>query len=81
MADLIDRTARQVRLYGRDTVHAANGKPFTTELGRAYRTRCGRTLYAEWEAMLTTRDVSCADCRKPSESVRALTESAERRSL
>lgn len=72
MADLIDRTAVQVRLPG-GVVHKRKGSSFDPAHGRRYRTVCGSTLPAEHGAMLTTRPVDCDACEpracKPSASV------------
>jgi hypothetical protein len=32
-------------------------------MGRQYKTECHRYLYADEGAMLTTRPVSCAECK------------------
>lgn len=63
MADLIDRTAVQVRLPG-GVVHKRKGTSFDSAHGRRYRTVCGCTLPAERGAMLTTRPVDCDACER-----------------
>jgi hypothetical protein len=62
MADLLDRTATQVRLPG-GVVHKREGGQFVPGHGHHYRTRCGMFLTAERGAVLTTRPVGCDDCK------------------
>jgi hypothetical protein len=65
MADLLDRTARQVRLPG-GTIHQVTGMPYTVPgMGRHYRTRCRRTLTGQAGAVLTTRKAGCELCANP----------------
>jgi hypothetical protein len=61
--DLLDRTARQVRLP-RGPVHQLNGQPYTIpQLDRFYRTECDRLLLGMGEqAMLTTHPADCVAC-------------------
>lgn len=61
MADLLDQTARQVRLPGR-VVHKLTFNSFDPELGRVYGTTCGVTLTGRQDATLTTREVGCTWC-------------------
>jgi hypothetical protein len=63
MADLIDRTAQQVRLPGQGSAHDMTKAETRDGLGRAYWTRCGRLFTAQQGAVLTTADVSCSLCR------------------
>lgn len=68
MADLIDRTARQVRSTRTDgqrdsAIHKLVSFTTIPELGRRYYTRCGRYLYADEGAVLTTADPDCTKCR------------------
>lgn len=64
MPDLLDRTARQVRLPG-GTVHKLTRNDYNRNAGHIYKTRCGRTLAASIGAVLTTHEVACADCKVP----------------
>lgn len=60
MSDVLDATARQVRMYGRGDVHRLS-RAWTSRAGREYRTGCGLT----WQgsvAVLTTRRPTCRDC-------------------
>lgn len=66
-ADVITRTARQVRLPGtpghpEPATHGRARARFTPVAGHFYRTVCGMTLTATEGAMLTTREVSCPVC-------------------
>ena len=63
MSDLIDRTARQVRLTGSDDIHRMTSAATLKDIGRAYRTGCARLLPASAGAVLTTAEVSCRACR------------------
>jgi len=64
MPDLLDRTARQVRLPG-GIVHALR-KADSNSLGggRRYWTACGRMLTAAEGAVLTTHEVFCSCCER-----------------
>jgi hypothetical protein len=62
VSDLIDRTARQVRLPGGDEIHRMTGAATLKDTGRTYRTGCAQMLPASAGAVLTTRRVSCALC-------------------
>ena len=66
MSDLIDRTATQVRRPARrrgTAVHRLLAATQPDGMGRQYKTECHRYLYADEGAMLTTRPVSCAECK------------------
>lgn len=64
MPDLLDLTARHVRVDGRDEnpIHRMIGQPYTLQGGRHYRIACGGTLTAFGGAILTTREVTCGRC-------------------
>jgi len=62
VSDLLDRTARQVRLPGGE-VHRMTSAVTAPNIGRAYRTGCARRLPATAGAVLTTAEVSCALCK------------------
>jgi len=61
VADLLDTTARQVCLPG-GIVHQLVADSFDPAAGRVYLTTCGCRLTGAQEAILTTRDVECANC-------------------
>lgn len=67
MADLLDRTATQVRLPG-GVVHKRKGSSFVPNIGRRYRTACGHTLTAAQGAVLTTHPVNCVNCQNGTSS-------------
>lgn len=57
------RTAQQVRLDRvRSVVHKLAKSWFEKDAGHCYSTKCGLILTGVDGAMLTTRDVDCADC-------------------
>jgi hypothetical protein len=65
MSDLLDRTATGVRLQSKKrtpAVHRLVCASLKADVGRQYKTRCGRYLYADEGAILTTRKVDCAEC-------------------
>lgn len=61
MADLLDRTATQVRLYGGPIHHLDRAEQHRD--GRVYTARCGDVLSNMGGAVLTTRDPDCDRCR------------------
>lgn len=66
MADAIDQAARQVystRSNHELTVHKLIDAETIPDVGRRYHARCGRYFYADEGAILTTRDVDCAQCQ------------------
>lgn len=65
MSDLLDRTATGVRLQSKKrtpAVHKMVRAVDMPDVGRRYRTQCGRYLYADEGAILTTRQVDCPEC-------------------
>lgn len=60
MADLLDRTATQVRRI-KGPIHKLVRTEQSAD-GRVYSTRCGDVLSNVGGAVLTTRDVTCLDC-------------------
>lgn len=76
MADLIERTARQVRLPG-GVPHRLKGQPYTVpQLGQHYRTGCGTTLTGQAGAMLTTHTATCTGCKNAKTVAAQLVEAA-----
>lgn len=63
MPDLLDRTARQVRLPG-GIVHKLRDADTSPLGGRRYWTVCGRMLTAAEGAVLTTHEVFCSCCER-----------------
>jgi hypothetical protein len=64
MADLIDRTAQQVRTA--DGIHGLYAAS-TQATGRKYRTWCARWFSARKGAVLTNDPASCQDCTRRAE--------------
>jgi hypothetical protein len=66
VSDLLDRTATGVRLQSRKrtpAVHRLVCASLKDDMGgRQYKTGCHRYLYADEGAILTTRQVDCAEC-------------------
>lgn len=64
MADLLDETARQVRLDNRDdsTVHELVRAWTDPHAGRTYKTRCDHVMTRSEGAVLTTRPATCTHC-------------------
>lgn len=71
MADLLDRTATQVRLPG-EIAHERAERRFVPDHGYVYRTRCGMSLKAERGAMLTTMPVGCRTCQDVARGLKVL---------
>jgi hypothetical protein len=64
VADVLDETARQVRLDNRDdsTVHEVAATWVDPQVGRSYRTHCCHVLTKAEGAILTTRGSDCVPC-------------------
>jgi hypothetical protein len=71
MADLLDRTARQVRPgTGQGPIHRLVSNRLDRRQGRLYGTRCDKVLSGVSGAMLTTHDATCLACLSPGLALR-----------
>ena len=63
-ADLLDLTARQVRLDGRNDspVHRLRTSWVDRRYGATYKTECEHIMTRAEGAILTTRDADCGRC-------------------
>jgi hypothetical protein len=64
VADLLDETARQVRLDDHDdsVVHDLARRWCDRQVGATYRTRCNHVMTRAEGAILTTRPSTCIFC-------------------